>query len=99
MAKITLKGGIYYDADVTMRGVTGWDRYRFFPGDLTAFSTYVPVCAHEFTVDIGDFDHRPEVIRMLEAKRKELHAQFAAAVTEINRQINELQAIEMSEVA
>ena len=41
-----------------------------------------------------DFDPRPAQVAALQAKQKEAAAAFAALTVEINRQINELQAIE-----
>ena len=96
---ITIEGTVFFDTDSTKYQ---WCKpYNFFVGaDQEAFSTYLPITNHTFTVEIpADFDPRPEHIKALEAKRKELQAQFAAAVTEINRQISQLQAIEYTEAA
>lgn len=64
------------------------DSERIFVGEQSV-SVEVP----------ADFDPRPEQIKALEAKRKELQAQFSAAVTELNRQISQLRAIEHTEAA
>ena len=51
----------------------------------------------EFEVDIpGDFDPRPAQIAVLDEKQKQAAAAFAALTTEINRQISQLQALEVS---
>ena len=48
----------------------------------------------EVETEVPDnFDMRPSQIATLQKKEQELRAQFAAAVTEIHRQISELQAI------
>ena len=93
MAQVTIKGAIYFDPSRHAGVALG--KFRFFSGVSDAFCDYIKVCDHTLTFDDGGFDPRPIQIQALEAKRKELQAQFAAAVTEIQRQINELQAIEM----
>jgi hypothetical protein len=93
MKTITIEGAIYFDTDTVKYGYG--EKYKFFSGIEEAFSTYVPVQPHTFTVDIpDDFDPRPAMVTALEAKREKLHADFAAAVTEINAQINSLLALE-----
>ena len=96
---ITIEGTVFFDTDSIEHRWTS--PYKFFAGmQREAFSTYIPIVSHTFTVEIpADFDPRPTQIEALEAKRKELQAQFAAAVTEINRQISQLQAIEYTEAA
>ena len=49
----------------------------------------------EFEVP-DDFDPRPEQIKALQKKQTEAAAAFHAMNTEIMRQINELQAVEMA---
>jgi hypothetical protein len=93
MAKITQTFYVRYDTDKNC-DLLRWPRWDLsrskYEGD-----TYVNVGTAEVTFDVpDDFDPRPLQVKALEAKRAELHAQFAAAVTEINRQINELLAID-----
>lgn len=55
------------------------------------------VCVGEMsiTMDIpDDFDPRLAQVAALEAQKRELQAKFSAAVTELNRKINELMALE-----
>lgn len=97
MTTETLKGAIYFDIDSL---TCDWhDKYKFFAGCAESFSTYIMVQPHEFSVEINsNFDPRLKVVESLKAKREELRAQFAAACTEIERQISQYQAIECSEV-
>jgi hypothetical protein len=49
---------------------------------------------HEFEVEVPDnFDPRPGQVAALEAKKKEIQAEFAAKVKQIEDQINSLLAI------
>lgn len=98
---------------ITISGWIVFDHHRAslpscYPEGPYVFRMYEPagetdcvgVQPHSITVNIpADFDPRPGQIKALEAKRKELQAQFSAAVTEINRQISQLQAIEHTEAA
>ncbi len=98
MTTITIKGGLYFDQSPTAARVWGTP-YRWNPGELQAFGDYTPICAHKITVDIGDFDPRPQQVKALHDQREELHAKFAAAAREIDRRLSELQAIEYSPTA
>lgn len=95
MTTITIQGALYYDTSGTSMMAWGTP-YRWMPGKPQEFGEYVPVCAHDITADIGDFDPRPKQIKSLQEQREELHAKFAAAVREIDRRLSELQAIEYS---
>lgn len=93
MSKQTVKGGIYYDTDSHAEMCWG-TRYKFFPGKLENFSTYIAVCAHIITFDLPEaFDPRPIEIAALEKKATELQAETTAKLTAINRRISELQAL------
>jgi hypothetical protein len=99
MAKITQTVFVHYDTSSTPE-VMNWSRWdlRRYKCDDSDSSVFVGTA--EVTVDVpGDFDPRPAQVKALEAKLAQLNAQFAAAVTEINRQIAQLQAIEHSEAA
>lgn len=94
MAQVKIQGGIYFDADSLMYGNT-FTPYSFIGGKLLAFSSYTPICEHTLTAEIpDDFDPRRAVVAGLESKRIKLRAEFAAAVVELDRQINSLLSIE-----
>jgi hypothetical protein len=82
-----------------------WDRephYVFRPGDKPApqhddVCTRAPVLEHTLIFDMpADFDPRPEMVEALETKKRELTAEFQANLTELDRRISKLQAIEYS---
>lgn len=57
----------------------------------------VIVSEHSIEVEVPDgFDPRPELIKDLHAKQKKARADFEKLCTDIQRQINELQALEMT---
>lgn len=90
MSKTVTIGGFVYAVDYG-----GGDKsYYLMTGDDASdryWSLIGPVSI-EYTIP-ADFDPRASKIAALEAKRAELRAQFAAAVTEIDRQISQYQAI------
>ena len=99
--KITQKVFVHYDTDKCL-DILGWSRWdlRRAPASETGLSGYICVGTAEVTFDVPDnFDPRPEQVKALEARKRELQAQFAAAVVEIERQISQLQAIEHTEAA
>lgn len=98
MSTITIQGGLYFDGAPHATRVWGTP-YRWNPGELQAFGDYTPICRHDITVDIGDFDPVPQQVKALHEQRDELRAKFAAAVREIDRRLSELQAIEYSPTA
>lgn len=56
--------------------------------------TQIDICTQDIEFDLPEsFDPRPAQIAQLEAKKAEIRAKFAASITEIERQISELQAI------
>jgi len=60
---------------------------------------YVVVAQTSFEVHIpDDFDIRPHQVAALEKKKRDVHAQFAAKVKEIDDQINSLLAIGTAKV-
>lgn len=82
-----------------------WDKephYMFRPGEKPAAQhddlvSRAPVVEHTLVFDMpADFDPRPGQIAALEERKREITAKFQATVTEINRRISELQAIEYS---
>lgn len=55
----------------------------------------VVVAAHSIEVEVPDnFDPRPQMIDRLRAAKDQARAEFAAKVTEYDRRINELLALE-----
>lgn len=101
MAKITQTVFVHYDVDkYDTCKYMDWARWTLDRYQITGDNDRIFVGTAEVTFDVpDDFDPRPAQIKTLEAKRTELNAQFAAAVTEINRQISQLQAIEHTEAA
>lgn len=92
--RITQTMFVHYDTDRSCE-VIGWSRYTLDRSEWKGDRTRIFVGAVEVSFDVpADFDPRPAQVKALEAKRRELEAQFAAAVVEINRQISQLQAIE-----
>jgi hypothetical protein len=86
--QLTIKGHIY-----AMQNP--WEtkpNFTFF--DFPA-SDWVPVMAHEITVEIPDtFDIRPGLVSNLEREKEKLSREFNAKVMEINQEIQSLLAIE-----
>lgn len=96
--QLTEKRFLRYDT-APSTDLLGWSRWDISRTDYES-PTSVVVGAIEVTFEVpDDFDPRPAQVKALEAKERELRAQFAAAVTEIQRQISQLQAIEHSEAA
>ena len=89
--KVTIKGYITCTQ-------YAWDdkpTYSFYSFDPTSYdSSTVKVMEHEFEVEVPDnFDPRPGQVAALEAKKKEIQAEFAAKVKQIDDKINSLLAI------
>ena len=96
--KLTLNGWIVFEQ-------WRWDKepsftwYGFRPDDEVKenFKRAV-VCEQAIEIEVPDsFDPRPSFIQGLEEQKKKLQADFTARITEINAQIQQLQAIELSE--
>ena len=95
--KKVIKGFIHY------RNNYSSDRdgpYTFLSYDLTG-SEYangrVMVQPHEFEIEVPDnFDPRPQQVQALEQEKQKARAEFAARITEIERQISELTCLEAS---
>lgn len=89
--KVTIKGFINYRK--TLYGESECD-YYFQQCDMSEYG-YVTVRPHEIEVEVpDDFDPRPQQIAALEAEKQKARAEFHARVTEIDRQIQSLLAIE-----
>lgn len=94
--KHTIKGHVYWQMNDYMRT----PRIVFSQYDMRKWDSKdgcVWIMEHEFEVEVpDDFDPRPGQITELEAQKVRLNAEFSAKVTEINRRISQLQAIEMA---
>ena len=91
--KKTLKGFLHFSTD-------GWSygEIVFYGCDMSKSESMACIMIKplEIEVDIpDDFDPRPAQIKALQAKQTKAAADFHAMNTEIMRQINELQALEM----
>jgi len=90
MAQQTIKGYAYH-VDY------GWGdpaEYRIYTSADQSDDNYTLIGPVEVQIEVpDDFDPRPAKIAALEAKKQEIRAKFAAAMTEIERKISELQAI------
>lgn len=72
----------------------GNDEYRLamFPLEQCG---YVTIGVREFDVEIpDDFDPRQQQVEILRKERERIGTEFAARCTQIDRQINELTALE-----
>ena len=88
--KVTIKGFITYKKDDWRDG----DDYHFNKYDMSEHG-YVTVMPHEIVVEVpDDFDPRPKQVAALIAEKQKARAEFLARVTEIDRQIQSLLAIE-----
>ena len=73
------------------------DFYTFDPRKIDGdhYKDIVVVRAHEFEIEVPDnYDPREQMLANLRAAKEKARADFAAKVTEYDRQINELLAIE-----
>lgn len=98
MKTITIKGGLYFDAESAKYGTS---QIKFFDGRLSKFTDqYIPIVEHTIEATLPpDFDPRTAEVKALEAKRDALHKEFADAVMKIDQRINSLLAIECDGVA
>ena len=71
--------------------------FRVSDMDMSTLDERIAINEFDVEVDIpDDFDPRPAQIKALQQKQTEAAAAFHAMNTEIMRQINELQALEMT---
>ena len=88
--KVTIKGFINYKKDGWREG----NDYHFYKYDMSEHG-YVTVMPHEIEVEIpDDFDPRPHQVAAFIAEKQKARADFLKRVTEIDRQIQSLLAIE-----
>ena len=92
--KIELKGYLF------CRLYSGKPEFELLPWDCRIWDAAsvdgrVFVTEHTTTVEVpDDFDPRPQQVAALEAAKQKARAEFQARITEIDRQIQSLMAIE-----
>ena len=92
--KIELKGNLFY------RLYDGKPEFELLPWDCRKWDAAsvdgrVFVKEHLTTVEVpDDFDPRPQQVAALEAEKQKARAEFQKRITEIDRQIQSLMAIE-----
>ena len=93
---IELKGFVF------CRTSGGKPEFEMFPWDCRTWGAVdvdgrVFVTEHTTTVEVpDDFDPRPQQVAALEAEKQKARAEFQARITEIDRQIQSLMAIEVA---
>ena len=93
---IELKGFVF------CRASGGKAEFEMLPWDCRTWGAVdadgrVFVTEHTTTVEVpDDFDPRPQQVAALEAAKQETRAEFQARITEIDRQIQSLMAIEVA---
>ena len=92
--KIKIEGAVYFRL---VNEYSCDQDYFFLPGKAIDWSGGKMVAAHTIEVEAPEnFDPRVVKLESLQAKRKQVHDAFAAAVMEIDQRINSLMAIEMT---
>lgn len=87
---------------ITYRQPRAWDgpdahgfTFLFYNPEEIGGDDRVVVQPHTFEVEVPDnFDPRPQMVKALEAEKEKARKDFAATVARIDRQINELLALE-----
>ena len=93
--KVTVKGFVFWKKDYREKGV-----FELLPWDCrewgeTNSDGRVFVKEHTTEIEVpDDFDPRPQQVAALEAEKQKARAEFQARVTEIDRKIQSLLAIE-----
>ena len=89
--KKTVKCHLHYCTDSWSSGLEVW------PRNMKGSDALIFIATKEVEFEVpDDFDPRPEQIKVLQEKQTKAAAAFHAMNTEILRQINELQALEMT---
>jgi hypothetical protein len=95
--EIKIKGFVHCikaDAWNDSQNIAGGYEYVFWRWDDMTEQGYILVCPAEITITPPDgFDPTPGTIAVLEAKKRELEANFSAEVARINTEISKLQAL------
>lgn len=82
--KATIKGFV----------TSNYDEYQFFTCEMKEYG-YATVMPYSIEVEIPDaFDPAAAQVALLEAEKQKARAEFQARITEIDRQIQSLLAIE-----
>ena len=105
MKTITIPGFIYAckptstDFLLKDKQIVGGVKYVFDAYDYSDRSEiYTKVCQYALNFDLPEsFNPVNAFVANLEAQKKKVRADFQARITEIDRQINQLLAIEMTE--
>jgi len=98
MKTITLKGFIHcqparFESGHTVDGM----EYTFWRFEDMKSSGYALVAPHNITFELPEqFSPNDQFIAGLEAEKQKLRAEFQNRITEIERQISQLQAIEFT---
>jgi len=92
---VTVAGFIHFDP-MRARHADIWQTpFVFREYEPQTGSESVLVGEQTITLEVPEeFDPRPGMVKALEAKKEKARAEFAALVTQIDRQINELLALE-----
>lgn len=96
---IELDGFVTFDKHIAANpSIYKCSPYTWLPFDQTPHtSSAVMVGPQKITITVPeDFDPRPAQVEKLEAEKRKLQADFAKRVTEIEREISELQCIEFT---
>ena len=89
--KKTLKGFLHYSTSTYTSG------YEVWPLEIVNSDGLIFVKEIDVDVEVpDDYDPRPAQIAALQEKQNQAAADFQAFTTETMRQINELQALEMT---
>lgn len=89
--KIKIEGHVHY----LKRGWQEEGRFGFANHPMGDIADYVDVCEATIEVEVPDnFDPRGAQVESLKRQKQELMADFQARVTEIERQISKLTALE-----
>ena len=91
--KVQIKGFI------SLNRMDPWDkepRFCFYAGKMDEYG-HATVMPYSFEVDIPDeFDPRAKQVELLRAEKTKAMAEFQARITEIDRQISKLTALEFA---
>lgn len=95
---VTQAGWVYFDTFRARNDYPEHMHYRFVYGEkLDLGKDALPVCEATISFAIpADYDPRADQVAALKAEKAQLQANFARRVTEIERQISQLQALEHS---
>lgn len=98
MAKHTLAGHIYWRKTKYMDApAIRFDMYDMRKWSEESRDGHVHIAEHSIEVEVpDDFDPRPQLVAHLTAEKQKVRAEFAARITELDTQINNLLALEMA---